>query len=175
MSARHRIKRWRQRRRTQFLPSGRAGATDRPRCRRRVPWHGGREGLGGTTEEASQVRRTVWADSGGERRGIKRKHFLGKDISSTYLGCREEGQQPQVSLRKQGLRRHHVLARSWAHTNREALQARNATLKKHSGGGKKQEMSVLSVNVPKNLNVRVFQESETLRTVSHIKGNGHAK
>lgn len=36
-------------------------------------------------------------------------------------------------------------------------------------------MSVLSVNVPKNLNVRVFQESETLKIVSHTKGNGHVK
>ena len=36
-------------------------------------------------------------------------------------------------------------------------------------------MSVLSVNVPKNLKVRVFQESETLKIVSHIKANGHVR
>lgn len=93
----------------------------------RVPRHGGWEGPGGTSGEAAQVRQTVWADSGGERGGVKRKHFLGKDISSTYLGCREEGGQPWASLRKQGLRRHHVLVRSRAHTDRGTLQARDAT------------------------------------------------
>lgn len=41
-------------------------------------------------------------------------------------------------------------------------------------GGKK-DMTVLSINAPENLNLRVIQESETLRIVSHIKGNGRVK
>lgn len=36
-------------------------------------------------------------------------------------------------------------------------------------------MTVLSINAPENLNLRVIQESETLRIVSHIKGNGRVK
>ena len=40
---------------------------------------------------------------------------------------------------------------------------------------REKQMSALSVNVPENLNLRVIQESETLRIVSHIKGNGRVK
>jgi len=42
--------------------------------------------LAGEANHLGQFRR--------ERRGIKRKHFLGKYISSTYLGCQEEEEQP---------------------------------------------------------------------------------
>ena len=47
-------------------------------------------------------------------------------------------------------------------------------MKKHSGGEKKQ-MSMLSINVLENLNLRVIQQSETLRIVSHIKGKRRVK
>lgn len=50
------------------------------------------------------------------------------------------------------------------HPYREALQTVNGTLKTTV----KEKTSLLRVNVTKNLNLSVLQESETLRTLRHM-------
>lgn len=148
-------------------PCPRADRGNRQAALQEGPTAGGWKGLGGTSGEDSQVRSTIWANSGRERRGIKRntswKVHL-KHLSRVPGGRRAALGEPEKARTEE------------TGSHRRGSSAGNEyCFEKTLWRGEKKEMSVLSINVPENLNLRVIQESETLRIVSHIKGNGRVK